>query len=170
MSNYNTQVVQEALVSAGLPIKMVSVSTRDDDTDGDPVTVFPGQGRIVWSQEPTAQQVSDAQAIVAAHDPTDYATAQRDTTTAQAKELFGDLRALPPREASYVGLARLLAVRKGLTIAQAKAVIFDEASATSAVIGATEWQNLPGTVKPFMGLLMGAVADSMAVMLLLLGD
>lgn len=169
MSVLVTKLLTE-LQAAGLDVRSVSPTASAAGVDAPHVTVIAGQGSIYWNSTPTAPEEATALAIVAAHDPTDYATAQRDTTAAQARELFADLRKLPPREAAYVGLARLLAVRKGLTIDQAKAVIFNEATATSAVTGSTEWQALPGTVKPFMALFMGAVADSMAVMLLLLGD
>lgn len=130
MSILTSKLLNE-LAEAGLPVRSVSRSEDSVNVDAPHVTVVAGQGSIRWNSIPTAQQETNALAIVAAHDPTDYEKAQHDSAQASYNNYLAGLRQLSPFDAAFVVWARRRFVQEGGTVQDAVAAIgnADEAEA-----------------------------------------
>lgn len=127
----------DELQAAGLDVRSISPTDNADGVIAPHVTVVVGQGSILWGSVPTAQQEAAALAVVAAHDPTDYATAQRDSAGASYDAYLAGLRQLSPFDATFVVWARRRFVNEGGTVANAVAAI------TTANEAEAYWLSLP---------------------------
>lgn len=138
----NLAKLTNELLAAGLPVEGVN-----------------SDGVVFWAGTPTAQQETDAAAIIAAFDDTDYPEIQRQAAQLAATVAMEPLRPLPPADAAYVYLARQIASAYG----DNPATITDESSAVAYVTGLDDWNALTPEARRFLGRFMRAVAEAFQI-------
>lgn len=128
---------------------------------GLPVLGINADGIVFWDGDPTAQQETDAAAIIAAFDPIDYPELQRQAAQSAAQSGLSDLRTLDPGDAVYVFLARNIATAYG----DNPETIIDETSAVNYITGLSDWGTMTIEQRRFLGRFMRAVADGFTIAL-----
>lgn len=104
---------------------------------------------FVTPMELTVSDEATIQGVIDAHDPVDYVANQRASILTFAKPQFRALRALPPEDAGYALMARILAFNDGASGAVINGIV-DRTTAADYVLAKPEWVNLPASAKAWL--------------------
>jgi len=161
----NPPLLHRQLIAAIGEAKVLNVRQFEFD-DRDPETY------VDLADEATAADISAVNQAIIAHksdaktDVQEYETAVQDVR-AFAKKLIGDLVTMPHRDAAYVGLVRLVAMRYGDSADEAAGAIRDTDGAIAYYDGLADFRALSETERRLCSNTLRAIADMLALLVTL---